>query len=511
MITLDSIASRTLVLGALLLVVCSPCPAGDDAVRYVDDDAPAAGDGLSWDTAYRFLQDALADAAAPGSGVTTIRIAGGTYWPDRSEAAPAGTGDRAATFALVTGVTLEGGYLGLSAGAEESPDDRQVTRHPSVLTGDLQQDDGPPGTFTNYADNTLHVVTADAEATIDGLTIRAGNANGAGDDAFGGGLLVRGVAHASNCTLLLNTALQAGGGAACLQDASADLEGCAFSGNLSLAGGGFTCQQGVVTISGSGFDGNSAVNGGGLGQAGGDLTVTDCTFEGNTAPFGGGFHTDGGTACVSSCQLTGNQGQDGGGIFDAGSDLVVQNCLFSGNTVTACGGGFNTIGSEALVINCSFAGNAAGVVGGGGVAIPLGHVTIVNCLFYENEGAEGGGMLTFEDGAATLHNCTFTENTSPGGNALGTASKLVTLTNCIVWNNPPFAISGQPSIAFSCVEGGYIGAGNISSNPQFVDPAGHDYRLSPGSPAIDAGHNWGVPQDTADIDDDGVTRELVPL
>lgn len=26
---------------------------------YVDDDAPLGGDGTSWDTAYRFLQDAL--------------------------------------------------------------------------------------------------------------------------------------------------------------------------------------------------------------------------------------------------------------------------------------------------------------------------------------------------------------------------------------------------------------------------------------------------------------------
>lgn len=29
---------------------------------YVDDDAPLGGDGTSWDTAYKYLQDALADA-----------------------------------------------------------------------------------------------------------------------------------------------------------------------------------------------------------------------------------------------------------------------------------------------------------------------------------------------------------------------------------------------------------------------------------------------------------------
>ena len=32
-------------------------------VLFVDDDAPLGGDGQTWGTAYRFLQDALFDAA----------------------------------------------------------------------------------------------------------------------------------------------------------------------------------------------------------------------------------------------------------------------------------------------------------------------------------------------------------------------------------------------------------------------------------------------------------------
>ena len=62
---------------------------------YVDDDALTGGDGASWDTAYRFLQDGL--AAAPGGGISEIHIAQGTYKPDRDEANPGGTGDREAT------------------------------------------------------------------------------------------------------------------------------------------------------------------------------------------------------------------------------------------------------------------------------------------------------------------------------------------------------------------------------------------------------------------------------
>ncbi len=36
-------------------------------------------------------------------------------------------------------------------------------------------------------------------------------------------------------------------------------------------------------------------------------------------------------------------------------------------------------------------------------------------------------------------------------------------------------------------------------------------RLLPGSPCIDAGNNWGVPQDAADLNGDGNTKELIPI
>jgi hypothetical protein len=41
--------------------------------------------------------------------------------------------------------------------------------------------------------------------------------------------------------------------------------------------------------------------------------------------------------------------------------------------------------------------------------------------------------------------------------------------------------------SFSNVEGGFPGAGNIDLDPLFLDAAGGDYRLLPGSPCVDAG------------------------
>ena len=51
-------------------------------IWHVDDDAWMGGDGLTWQTAYKHLQDALAVAAYGDE----IRVAGGTYMPDQDEA-----------------------------------------------------------------------------------------------------------------------------------------------------------------------------------------------------------------------------------------------------------------------------------------------------------------------------------------------------------------------------------------------------------------------------------------
>ena len=112
------------------------------AIVYVDDDAPLGGDGASWATAYRFLQDGLADATA--GGVSEVRVGQGTYQPDRNALHPDGTLDRDATFRLIGGVALLGGYVGIGA---ENPDARDIETHVTVLSGDLAGDDG--GFFTN--------------------------------------------------------------------------------------------------------------------------------------------------------------------------------------------------------------------------------------------------------------------------------------------------------------------------------------------------------------------------
>jgi hypothetical protein len=121
------------------------------ATLYVDDDAPQGGDGRSWRSAHRYLQDAL--LAARGGGVAEIRVAQGTYKPDRGRGMV--PDDQNSAFDLVNTVALRGGYAGLSA-----PD--AVRRDPvvfvTILSGDLLGNDLP--NFVNYEDNAYRVVRA---------------------------------------------------------------------------------------------------------------------------------------------------------------------------------------------------------------------------------------------------------------------------------------------------------------------------------------------------------------
>jgi hypothetical protein len=84
------------------------------------------------------------------------------------------------------------------------------------------------------------------------------------------------------------------------------------------------------------------------------------------------------------------------------------------------------------------------------------------------------------------------------------------VTNCILWGDSPneFSATSTPTVTYSIIQAGWPGTGNIDADPLFIDP---DLRLSAGSPAIDAGTNWGVSPDTADVDDDRDVRELTPL
>ncbi len=105
-------------------------------------------------------------------------------------------------------------------------------------------------------------------------------------------------------------------------------------------------------------------------------------------------------------------------------------------------------------------------------------------------------------------NCTFTQNSasSTGGGVYNTALSIPTLTNCILWGDLPNEVvnidSDGPVITYCDVQGGFLGVGNIDTDPMFIDATGTDnipgteddnLRLILDSPCIDAGDNRAVP------------------
>ena len=201
------------------------------------------------------------------------------------------------------------------------------------------------------------------------------------------------------------------------------------------------------------------------------------------------------------------------------------NCVFTGHFTTSSGTVETRGWSTPLFANCVFADNMA--YKGGAVYATKSAPVFCNCLFINNAASLGSALYTYNANAVFDH-CTVSANstaTSAAVQCLNTLdSALTTLRNCIIWNEP-IALYGNPpegfDVAFSLVQGGWPGAGNVDADPLFADPDGpdddpatwqdNDFRLLPGSPGIDAGANAAVPPDVLDLDGDGDVVEPLPL
>jgi len=218
---------------------------------HVDQAAPPGGNGLTWNTAFRDLQDALAASrlSRPGGGPPVIKVAQGIYLPDR------GTRSRFSSFSIASGTQILGGFAGI---AGSNPDRRDPSAFVSILSGDLAGDDGTDWQQHN-AENAYHVVEAsrgDGNCSLQGLTIQGGNSTDPFGAIAGAGIYAgRGVAlfqcivrrnfafvgagafgdrvHATGCLFTENYAYQRGAAVAA-DDGSAF--GCRFIGNFGGPG-----------------------------------------------------------------------------------------------------------------------------------------------------------------------------------------------------------------------------------------------------------------------------------
>ena len=495
----------------LMFIVVFFCPFAYGRVIYVDDNAAGVNDGSSWIDAYPCLQNALADAIYGDE----IQVARGVYKPDRKHVitkSPRGdsmvsrievSGDRTASFELKNGVTLKGGYAGLSA---QDPNTRDVGFNKTILSGDLNGDDAEVADPCNLpneptrSENSCRVVTGsgtDMTAVLDGFTITAGNADGLNQQYEGGGMYnSSGNPTLIDCTFSGNSALR-GGGMHNWENSNPALTNCTFFGNQAMSGGAIENNfRSSPTLTNCSFTNNSAETGGGMYNANSsNPKLIDCTFSRNWAEIGGGmrnswfsspiltnctfndnstYYWGGGmmnwdctAPILTDCTFSRNSGI---GLYNKNSSPVLKNCIFSENSC-----GMYNEDSNLTLTNCAFSGNSSG-----GMSNLDSSLTLNNCTFTANSAGNGGGISSASEGYGetklTLTNCTFTSNLAVGkigrggGMYCSTWSRgkaELTMTNCMFTGNRALGEHGRGGGIYSSIENpiltNCIFSGNLSS------------------------------------------------
>ncbi len=466
-----------------VLVLFLLCPVADgQSVIYVDADAVGAGNGTSWNDAFPDVQTALG-IAGPNDD---LWVAEGVYFPTVG-------GDREATFQLLNGVALYGGF----DGTETTLSERDWVSNETILSGDL----GTPGVAT---DNSYHVVTGsgtDQTAQVDGFTVTAAYANGVFPRNRGGGMRnIAGSPTVRHCVFRENTSLRSpdsrdGFGAGMFNENGSNplIEDVRFEHNYT---------------SGAGAGLSNRVNS--------SPTLRRVVFLENVADL-----------------------QSGGMGNESNSSPLMVDVQFIRNVSNGWSGGLdNYDGSSPTLINVVFLGNVCANYGGGMTNDTNANATLTNVLFVGNvahnlaaTNGVGAGGLQNNGSSPTLVGVTFVENEAPdGADGFGHRdSGTSTLRDVIFWGNGDELVDeagGGIDISHAVVEGGFAGGTAIlDANPEFVTlptpgPDGEwgtmdddfgDLHLRVGSPALDAGDASHLPADFGDLDGDSDTSEPIPF
>jgi len=454
---------RVAFITGVFLLVAGAAALAAQRIVYVDDDAAANGDGRSWTTAYRFLQDALADAEAVGEPIE-IRVAQGIYKPDRDRRNPDGGRDRNVSFRLSGGMSLLGGCAGIGA---DDPNRRDSETCQTVLSGDLLGNDAEvtdPAMMKDdptRTDNSSVMYIYGDGSRLDGCVITGGGSS------FGA-LEILGNMTISNCTFFANCTdgrhpYCSGAVRLVTWGASAVIERCQFVRNAAEEGGALR---------------------------GGNVVLNHCVFTENYAWRKGGSASLIGAGVVVGCTFADNRARQGGALYLDGISTTntVVRCVFRGNAATPYVGGAILCEGSARIESSLFVGNT-GVSGGGVCHSQFGDVTLVNSLLVGNQaGRRGGAWSTREGSSLEIINCTILENRAPEAPFLAVdinsdpRSSHVSVVNCVVSNGGPEIWSNDSpvEIAYSCIEQGIIaldeqedwlvlGPGNINGDPCFVD------------------------------------------
>jgi len=467
---------------------------------YVDGKAMGTDSGLSWVNAFTGLQPALKWGR---SGPAEIWVAEGNYTPGP---------ERMDYFQVRSRVSLYGGFP--SGGGDGTFGARNWTTYPTTLSGEI----GAAGDNTDNVHNVLYCTGSDDTAILDGFIVTGGYAED----------------YVYRLTHRLKHFYGHGGGFNMVY-CDLTITDVIIDGNhANYNGGGVTIMTGgSPTFNNVDFKNNQAQVGGGL-DASGSPILSDVVFEANQAAIGGGMASLLGNPTLEHAFFYTNTAiSDGGGIYvDMNSEIVLIDTQFLKNSAGDDGGGIYIGDSTATLLQTTFRGNVAGNVGGGMICDDC-DLTLVDALFSGNSAESGGGFYNTATSDVTMINSTFSGNEATASGGGMHCTYYVKMYNTIFWGNragfKPEIVGGTGLDAeYSLINGGCPTNATctnlLTSDPQFArapDPgldgtwgtSDDDYgdlHLMTGSPAIDAGDNTALPEDTYDLDDDTNTTELLP-
>ena len=326
----------------------------------------------------------------------------------------------------------------------------------------------------------------------------------------GGGLFR---CQATGCDISGNTAESTGGGAYLSQ-----LYNCTLSNNVAdVGGGGFGGQ-----LSHCHMVSNRARRGGGFAVSSFDRysTMTGGTLSFNTAEErGGGAYLPNITASavhMDRVEIEGNvSGENGGGLY---GEVNLRHCRILDNEAAASGGGIYWTGQtnnslfgltilnnraaqggglylneRGLVMNSLLANNVATARGGG--IFGADWLYLDSCTIVSNVADERCGGLFLSNAWAYVDSSIVIDNRSGLSNFSNfdqSNGRLYTLSPLLT----KFAPGVDPADIPGDVNPGHL----IACCPNFLDPASGDYRLLPGSSAIDAGQSLAWKHSETDLE-----------
>jgi len=299
---------------------------------------------------------------------------------------------------------------------------------------------------------------------------------------------------------------------------------------------GFTVRNGR-----SGFDTPGFGDGGGIRISNASPRIYANAVIGNRACAGAGIFIASGSPVIEGNTIAENVqagcagGTGGGGIGIRGSsNALIRRNIIRDNTLTAADGGGISLfgaGTPTIELNIISGNSVSGIIpcaqGGAIWIVNASDATILGNLIVGNHAGCGGGIywLVPSGGRGPLMvNNTLADNDAFSGSAIladGFDANTVLINNIIAApagqtavfcgnfndvNPPQFRFNNVVSVsgtAFGGICTDQTGLnGNISADPQFVNPAAGDYHLVQSSPSIDVGDNAAPALPATDLEGD---------